>query len=70
MFLLANMYCYDRKKAQTQKSSFYLKCLVGLVWKKLVQLNMLGETGTKNLNLLKIQDGAGLEKTYSTHYFI
>ena len=31
---------------------------------------MLGGTGTKNLNLLKTQDGAGLEKTYSTHYFI
>ena len=30
---------------------------------------MLGGTGTKNLNLLKIQDGAGLEKTYSTNYF-
>ena len=29
---------------------------------------MLGEADTKNLNLLKILDGAGLEKASSTQY--
>ena len=29
---------------------------------------MLGEAGTKKLTLLKMPDGAGLEKAFSTQY--
>ena len=36
--------------------------------KKLLKVNMWGIAGTKKLNSLKMPDGAGLEKTYSTQF--